>query len=108
MGPACLYQAGGWPREVEMGGPCGFWDLPGTVCYLSTQTHRQAAVKGNFQPSLTPPYGVARDGLRVFRVLEIPAWPACSQQGLCAFGRAFCLSVGQPGLREEAKPTTHM
>ena len=46
--------------------------------------HVEGAIKGNFQASLTPPEGLARDRLRVSRALEIPTWPRCSQQGtLC-------------------------
>lgn len=58
----------------------------------------QAALRGNFQPSLTPPEGLARARLRVFRALEIPTWRVCPQQGLRQDLGLWTLGVVSPEL----------
>lgn len=58
----------------------------------------QTALRGNFQPSLTPPEGLAKAMLRVFRALEIPTWWVCPQQGLRQDLGLWIPGVVSPGL----------
>lgn len=95
---ACLQRVGAGP-ESPGGGEGVVCVVPGAArqalpeaqCAVWPPGPRaQAALRGNFQPSLTPPEGPARGRLRVFRALEIPTWPACPQHRLLQTFKSGC------------------
>lgn len=83
----------GAARQARPEAQCAVWPLG---------SQAQAALRGNFQPSVSPPEGLARDRLRVFRALEIPTWPVCPQHGAVCPQQGHCrpstLGVVPPGL----------